>query len=142
METPNPPINIDKRFPSLPFNPRRKLSIPVAFSAQNIEQIAIRRRFSNVGDAVTRKLSTTIGWRGIGSGKPPEEVVAIGRALCTLYVRSRLKRACVFNRKLGLTRVRSAVGTLTGKNGSRSKTIDDLVGQKTITLYILFLANV
>lgn len=90
---------------------RRKLSIPVTFNPNTDQQLPIRRRFSNVGDAVTRKLSTTIGWR---SGNPPEEVVAVGRAMCTLYVRTRLKRAGVFNRKLGLTRVRSAVGTLTG----------------------------
>ncbi|CAH0557581.1 unnamed protein product [Brassicogethes aeneus] len=106
--------NGDRRLPSN-YRSRRKLSIPVALSPNsNLDQIALRRRFSNVGDAVTRKLSTTIGWRGMGSGKPPEEVIAIGRAMCTLYVRSRLKRAGVFNRKLGLTRVRSAVGTLTG----------------------------
>ncbi|KAJ8968583.1 hypothetical protein NQ314_002249, partial [Rhamnusium bicolor] len=97
-----------------PVRPRRKLSIPVTLSIPSTgnEQVAFRRRFSNVGDAVSRKFSTTIGWRSGGS--PPEEIVAVGRAMCTLYIRTRLKRAGVFNRKLGLTRVRSAVGSLVG----------------------------
>ncbi|XP_018564679.1 bcl-2-related ovarian killer protein homolog A isoform X2 [Anoplophora glabripennis] len=105
----------DRKFPG-PIRPKRKLSIPVALSVPpNIsEHAAFRRRFSNVGDAVSRKLSTTIGWRSAAGANPPEEVVAVGRALCSLYIRTRLKRAGVFNRKLGLTRVRSAVGTMPG----------------------------
>ncbi|KAJ8921045.1 hypothetical protein NQ315_015841 [Exocentrus adspersus] len=94
---------------------KRKLSIPVTLSVPpGGEHAAFRRRFSNVGDAVSRKLSTTIGWRSTAGVSPPEEIVAIGRALCSLYIRTRLKRAGVFNRKLGLTRVRSAVGTMPG----------------------------
>ncbi|KAF7269235.1 hypothetical protein GWI33_017692 [Rhynchophorus ferrugineus] len=96
--------------------PRRKLSIPVVFP-QGVTggdpQAAFRRRFSNVGDVVSRKLSTTIGWRYTNAA-PPEEIVAVGRALCTLYIRTRLKKAGLFNKKLGLTRVRSAVGSLEG----------------------------
>lgn len=94
-----------------PTKVRRKLSIPVSFNPNPDHQVPMRRRFSNVGDAVTRKLSTTIGWR---TGNPPEEVVAVGKAMCILYVRTKLKRAGVFNRKLGLTRVRSTVGTTNG----------------------------
>ncbi|KAG5896888.1 hypothetical protein JTB14_033526 [Gonioctena quinquepunctata] len=76
------------------------------------EHAAFRRRFSNVGDAA-RKLSTSIGWGGKSvGGTPPEEIIAVGRALCSLYIRARLKRAGVFNRKLGLTRVRSALGSM------------------------------
>ncbi|XP_060518478.1 bcl-2-related ovarian killer protein-like [Cylas formicarius] len=99
---------------------RRKFSIPISLppggglSPPVTEHAAFRRRFSNVGDVVTRKLSTTIGWRTGISGNPPQEIVAVGRAMCTLYVRTRLKRAGLFNRKLGLTRVRSVVGTLDG----------------------------
>ncbi|CAG9771888.1 unnamed protein product [Ceutorhynchus assimilis] len=106
------------RKPLTPIRTRRKLSIPVVLpqhlSSLNDPQAAFRRRFSNVGDAVTRKLSTTIGWRAasILNVNPPEEVVAVGRALCTLYIRTRLKKAGLFNKKLGLTRVRSAMGSL------------------------------
>lgn len=57
---------------------QRKLSFPVAFHSNTLQSrnyqdingnnslspfLLNRRRFSNVGDAVTRKLSTTIGWR-------------------------------------------------------------------------------
>ncbi|XP_966641.2 bcl-2-related ovarian killer protein [Tribolium castaneum] len=89
--------------------PRRKFSFPAALTITDPLPPNSKRRFSNVGDAVTRKLSTTIGWR-----RPPEEVVAVGRALCVLYIRSRLKRAGLFNRKLGLTRVRSTVSAVPG----------------------------
>ncbi|ENN77281.1 hypothetical protein YQE_06107, partial [Dendroctonus ponderosae] len=93
---------------------RRKLSIPVNLPQNTTgdHQAAFRRRFSNVGDAVTRKLSTTIGWRTGVNTNPPEEVVAVGRALCTLYIRAKLKKCGLFNKKLGLTRVRSAIGSL------------------------------
>jgi hypothetical protein len=61
------------------------------------------RRFSNVSDAVSRKLSTTIGWRTVSV----TEIVNQGKSLCGQYIRSRLKRSGVFNRKLGLQRLRS-----------------------------------
>ncbi|XP_050309742.1 bcl-2-related ovarian killer protein-like [Anthonomus grandis grandis] len=111
------------RKPLTPSRTRRKLSIPASLPlsvtglGEVQAQAAFRRRFSNVGDAVSRKLSTTIGWRAgliTINASPPEEVVAVGRALCTLYIRTRLKKAGLFNKKLGLTRVRSAIGTLTG----------------------------
>ncbi|RZC42124.1 bcl-2-related ovarian killer protein [Asbolus verrucosus] len=94
---------------------RRKFSFPAALSISQDPSGSTnnKRRFSNVGDAVTRKLSTTIGWR-----RPPEEVVAVGRALCALYIRSRLKRASLFTRKLGLTRVRSTVSAVPGSGSS------------------------
>ncbi|KAJ3653453.1 hypothetical protein Zmor_012703 [Zophobas morio] len=101
--------------PRGPPPPRRKFSFPAALTVSTDPsgpaQSLTKRRFSNVGDAVTRKLST-IGWR-----RPPEEVVAVGRALCALYIRSRLKRAGLFNRKLGLTRVRSTVSAVPGGGG-------------------------
>ncbi|CAG9825412.1 unnamed protein product, partial [Phaedon cochleariae] len=95
-----------------PVRTRRKLSIPAALSlAAGSENAAFRRRFSNVGDAA-RKLSTSIGWGKAVGATAPEEIVAVGIAMCTLYIRAKLKRSGVFNRKLGLTRVRSAVGTM------------------------------
>lgn len=58
-----------------------------------------KRRFSNVGDVVSRKLSTTIGWRT--PSVPPQEVVSQGRVLCGQYIKHRLRRSGFFNKKLG-----------------------------------------
>lgn len=58
---------------------------------------------------ICRKLSNTIGWRTLPV--PPQEVVAQGKALCCRYIRNRLKRSGIFNKKLGLYRLRSVVGT-------------------------------
>lgn len=65
-----------------------------------------RRRFSNVGDAVSRKLSTTIGWKN--QQLQTLEIVRDGKALCGQYIRCRLKRCRLFNKKCGLQRLRSA----------------------------------
>lgn len=77
---------------------------------------AARRRFSNVSDAVSRKLSHTLGgallaaggWRGaggLGAGSAAAALLAEqARALCTLYVRLRLRRDGLFSRKCGLRR--------------------------------------
>ncbi|XP_065163484.1 bcl-2-related ovarian killer protein homolog A-like isoform X2 [Atheta coriaria] len=96
----------------------RKLSFPAALHANllgiapyakpNEENLHAKRRFSNVSDAVSRKLST-IGWRM--PSVPPEEVIAQGRVLCGQYIRNRLKRSGIFSKKLGLYRLRSMVGT-------------------------------
>ncbi|KAJ8680607.1 hypothetical protein QAD02_016394 [Eretmocerus hayati] len=65
-----------------------------------------RRRLSNVGDAVSRKISKTIGWRSLSVSV--ELTVSQGTSLCAQYMRSRLKRAGIFHRKLGFRRMRSA----------------------------------
>ncbi|XP_012280205.1 bcl-2-related ovarian killer protein-like [Orussus abietinus] len=65
-----------------------------------------RRRFSNVGIVVSRKLSHTIGWRS--ASVSTELIVSQGSLLCGQYIRNRLKRSGIFNRKLGLKRMRSA----------------------------------
>lgn len=92
--------------------PKRKFSFPTSLHANllglsaNGEQPSIplntKRRFSNVGDVVSRKLSNTIGWRTVPI--PTEEVIAQGRVLCGQYIRNRLKRSGIFNKKLGLYR--------------------------------------
>merc|ERR1719412_2429392 len=46
------------------------------------------RRFSNVSDAVSRKLSTTLGWRTVSIG----EVVTQAKSLCGQHIRAWLKR--------------------------------------------------
>lgn len=99
--------------------PKRKLSFPASLHANLLGLSTTKeeptppghvtkRRFSNVGDVVSRKLSNTIGWRT--PAVPPEEVVSQGRVLCGQYIRARLKRAGIFSKKLGLYRLRSMIG--------------------------------
>ncbi|KAK9303736.1 hypothetical protein QLX08_004621 [Tetragonisca angustula] len=66
-----------------------------------------RRRFSNVSDVVTRKISHTIRWRTVSASI--ELTVSQGSSLCAQYIRNRLKRCGIFHRKLGLKRMRSAM---------------------------------
>ncbi|XP_058808835.1 bcl-2-related ovarian killer protein isoform X2 [Phymastichus coffea] len=66
-----------------------------------------RRRLSNVSDVVSRKISKTIGWRSSLSVSV-ELTVSQGASLCGQYMRSRLKRSGIYQRKLGLKRMRSA----------------------------------
>ncbi|KAL7303840.1 hypothetical protein TKK_0003964 [Trichogramma kaykai] len=63
-----------------------------------------RRRLSNVGDAVSRKISGTIGWKTSNV----DTVVQEGVLLCKHYVRKRLKRSGLLTRKIGLRRTTSA----------------------------------
>lgn len=108
-------------------NNRRKFSFPASLHTANLlgsdiaaaglghtltnsSAISARRRLSNVSDVVTRKLSNTIGWKS--PQIPAQEIITQGKCLCGQYIRSRLKRAGVFNRRLlGLQRMRSIVGT-------------------------------
>ncbi|GAB0090758.1 bcl-2-related ovarian killer protein [Sergentomyia squamirostris] len=97
----------------------RKFSFPANLISSNLLAVdpavgdgvvlSARRRLSNVSDVVTRKLSTTIGWKT--PVIPSHDIITQGRCLCYQYVRSRLKRAGMFTRKLGLQRVRSILGT-------------------------------
>ncbi|KAK6622965.1 hypothetical protein RUM43_008817 [Polyplax serrata] len=90
---------------------QRKFSFPTAlpgnFLGIETTGISARRRFSNVSDAVTRKLSNTIGWKT--SQKQCREIVTVGKSLCSQYIRNRLKRSGYLNKKCGLQRVRSAI---------------------------------
>ena len=79
-------------------------------SALDFPEAARRyRRFSNVSDAVSRKLSTTLGWRTVSV----QEVVTQAKSLCGQHIRAWLKRRGLFTRKLGLQRLRS-VASLPG----------------------------
>lgn len=71
--------------------------------------LSARRRLSNVSDVVSRKLSNTIGWKA--APIPAPEIITQGKCLCGQYIRGRLKRAGVYNKKLGLHRMRSFIGT-------------------------------
>lgn len=97
---------------------RRKFSFPAALH-HNLLGLSgavpgagssARRRFSNVSDVVTRKFST-IGWRT--ASVPTQDVISQGKTLCGQYIRCRLKRSGMFNRKCGLQRLRS-VSSLPG----------------------------
>lgn len=103
--------------------PTRKFSFPAALHAnllglsnkdigKDIPSIA-RRRFSNVGDAVSRRLSYTIGWKS-QNNPPPQEVIVQGKMLCGQYIKSRLKRSGIFSKKVCLYRLRSVIGTTSG----------------------------
>lgn len=91
---------------------QRKLSMPVSTTSLELpgsihsrdrSSSPARRKFSNVSDAVTRKISSTMGWRTAVA----DEVVPQAKYLCSQYIRSRLKRAGLLNKKLGLQRLRS-----------------------------------
>ncbi|XP_055596257.1 bcl-2-related ovarian killer protein-like [Uranotaenia lowii] len=114
---------------SAPVLARRKFSFPANFHSTivlsgddrlgslnpsgslqpNSAASSARRRLSNVSDVVTRKLSSTIGWKQ--PVLPSQDIITQGKCLCGQYIRCRLKKSGVFNRKLGLQRIRSIVGT-------------------------------
>lgn len=93
---------------------RRKFSYPISLHAStvllnDVSSISARRRLSNVSDVVSRKLSSTIGWKS--PPIPTNDIIMQGKCLCGQYIRSRLKRSGIFNKKLGLQRLRSIIGT-------------------------------
>lgn len=93
---------------------KRKFSFPIALHSSSLlgdnNTLSARRRFSNVSDVVTRKLSSTIGWK-LPSAIPTQDLVTQGKCLCGQYIRNRLKRSGLFTKKLGLQRLRSIIGT-------------------------------
>lgn len=94
-------------------NNRRKFSFPVQITGSgsllgDAAGVSARRRLSNVSDAFSRKLSSTIGWK---QSIPSQEIITQGKCLCGQYIRCRLKRSGIFNKKLGLQRIRSIIGT-------------------------------
>lgn len=111
------PSNLNRRkfsFPASLHTAHLLSADPASILGHNLTSssaISARRRLSNVSDVVTRKLSNTIGWKS--PQIPAQEIIAQGKCLCGQYIRSRLKRAGMFNRKLGLQRIRSIVGTPT-----------------------------
>lgn len=95
-------------------SPKRKFSFPVSLHASSLlaesnNTLSARsiRRLSNVSDVVTRKLSTCFKANVI----PAQDIITQGKCLANQYIRRRLKRAGLFNKKLGLQRLRSIVGT-------------------------------
>jgi len=74
------------------------------------------RRFSNVSDAVSRKLSTTIGWRTVSV----QDIVSQSKSICSQFIRMRLKRNVVANKRLGLQRIRSMMSLQAGSAMSQA----------------------
>lgn len=98
--------------------PKRKFSFPVntlhssvllGLGTGDVSIMSARRRLSNVSDAVSRKFSNTIGWKV--AAVPAPDIITQGKCLCGQYVRGRLKRSGVYNKKIGLHRMRSFIGT-------------------------------
>lgn len=112
--TPTVPILPTKPLDSLPIvETKRKFSFPLLNTTSLLSEpntFSARRRFSNVSDVVTRKLSSTIGWK-LPVVVPTQDLVTQGKCLCGQYIRNRLKRSGLFTKKLGLQRLRSIVGT-------------------------------
>ncbi|XP_030375132.1 bcl-2-related ovarian killer protein [Scaptodrosophila lebanonensis] len=92
---------------------RRKFSFPATLHSTTLLEVNQRestlRRLSNVSDVVTRKLSYTIGWKA--AQIPAQDIISQGRCLCGHYIKRRLRRSGLFNKKLGLQRIRSILGT-------------------------------
>lgn len=92
---------------------KRKFSYPISLHAStflsDVSSVSARRRLSNVSDVVSRKLSSTIGWKS--PPIPTHDIILQGKCLCGQYIRSRLKRSGIFNKKVGLQRLRSIIGT-------------------------------
>ncbi|XP_043275716.1 bcl-2-related ovarian killer protein-like [Venturia canescens] len=88
---------------------RNSLAIPLLVGPDSPFHVVgnARRRLSNVSDVVSRKISHTIGWRSVSASV--ELTVSQGSSLCAQYIRNRLKRSGIFQRKLGLKRMRSAM---------------------------------
>lgn len=112
--TPDVPILPDKSLDLLPIvETKRKFSFPLLNTTSLLSEpntFSARRRFSNVSDVVTRKLSSTIGWK-MPVVVPTQDLVTQGKCLCGQYIRNRLKRSGLFTKKLGLQRLRSIIGT-------------------------------
>lgn len=92
---------------------RRKFSFPATLHSASLLEVnqpnSKRRLSSTVSDVVTRKLSYTIGWKA--SQIPASDIITQGRCICGQYIKRRLRRSGLFNKKLGFQRIRSILGT-------------------------------
>ncbi|XP_074106730.1 bcl-2-related ovarian killer protein isoform X1 [Cotesia typhae] len=94
-----PPVTVNVRRSSLSL-----LNLPDGLAFQGVAGSA-RRRLSNISDVVSKKISDTIGWRSVSTNL--ELTVIQGSVLCGQYIKNRLKRSGIFQKKLGLKRMRS-----------------------------------
>ncbi|XP_055918923.1 bcl-2-related ovarian killer protein homolog B isoform X2 [Eupeodes corollae] len=112
---PNPELNIhtqSEKADQIQKQIRRKFSFPATLHSVSLLETnsatSTRRRLSNVSDVVTRKLSYTIGWKATQNSS--RDIITQGKCLCGQYIKRRLRRSGLFNKKLGLQRIRSILG--------------------------------
>lgn len=93
--------------------PRPSLSVYAAAAETTKESISRRRKFSQVGQVVGHRLSTTIGWR---SPISQQDVVNQAKSLCGRYLRQKLRSCSAVHKKLGLQRLKSVSNLACGSN--------------------------
>lgn len=101
----------------------RKYSLPVIYPRPSLsvyaaetnskESVSRRRKFSQVGQVMGHRLSTTIGWR---SPISQQDVVNQAKSLCGRYLRAKLRTCSAVHKKLGLQRLKSVSNLACGSN--------------------------
>lgn len=95
----------DRKY-SLPLQLQRRPSLSgYAAAVESAKDDARRRKFSQVGQAVSHRLSTTIGWKVYPVST--QEVADQAKSLCGRYLRAKLRTCSAVHKKLGLQRLRS-----------------------------------
>ncbi|KAH7962045.1 hypothetical protein HPB52_014018 [Rhipicephalus sanguineus] len=95
----------DRKY-SLPLQLQRRPSLSgYAAAVESAREDARRRKFSQVGQVVSHRLSTTIGWKVYTV--TTQEVADQAKSLCGRYLRAKLKQCGAVHKKLGLQRLRS-----------------------------------
>ncbi|KAG8190676.1 hypothetical protein JTE90_001285 [Oedothorax gibbosus] len=95
--------------------PRPSLSV-YANAAESTKDALSRRRksnFSQVGQVLGHRLSTTVGWR---SPVSQHDVVNQAKSLCGRYLRAKLRSCSAVHKKLGLQRLKSVSNLAGGSN--------------------------
>ncbi|XP_050043112.1 bcl-2-related ovarian killer protein-like [Dermacentor andersoni] len=102
----------DRKY-SLPLQLQRRPSLSgYAAAVESAREDARRRKFSQVGQVVSHRLSTTIGWKVYTV--TTQEVADQAKSLCGRYLRAKLKQCGAVNKKLGLQRLRSVTNLSVG----------------------------
>ncbi|GFQ83651.1 uncharacterized protein TNCT_616091 [Trichonephila clavata] len=101
----------------------RKYSLPVIYPRPSLsvyaaaettkESLSRRRKFSQVGQVMGHRLSTTIGWR---SPISQHDVVNQAKSLCGRFLRAKLRSCSAVHKKLGLQRLKSVSNLACGSN--------------------------
>ncbi|XP_064456699.1 bcl-2-related ovarian killer protein-like [Ornithodoros turicata] len=95
----------DRKY-SLPSQLQRRPSLSgYAAAIETAKENARRRKLSQVGQVVTHRLSTTIGWNV--APVSTQEITEQAKSLCGRYLRAKLKSCGPLHRKLGLQRLKS-----------------------------------
>ncbi|KAL3207347.1 hypothetical protein MRX96_039709 [Rhipicephalus microplus] len=95
----------DRKY-SLPLQLQRRPSLSgYAAAVESAREDARRRKFSQVGQVVSHRLSTTIGWKVYTV--TTQEVADQAKSPCGRYLRAKLKQCGAVHKKLGLQRLRS-----------------------------------